>query len=106
MKTIIAALIITVSNPVWAVRSEPASKPVIVKKVKLFRSHPFRFMSIRFAHTDPLVTVDDEDVITQRRYRWEPDQAMDVDIPDHAKFRLWLARQLAMKMYSQRWENT
>ena len=102
MKTLIASLIIGLSTPTFASVPQSAQKTVIVKKVKLFRSHPFRFTSIRLLKTDPLTTVDDEDVLPQRRYRWQPDR-LEVDISDHAKFRLMLARMLAMKKYHEVW---
>ena len=78
--------------------AEPVTKPVI-KKTKLLRSNPHRFTAINFAGTNPWDTVEDEDIIPQRKYRFklEPDN----DLSDHVRFRLWLARQLALKKFAQ-----
>ena len=74
-------------------------KPVI-KKVKLLRSHPYRFAAIRFANVDPADVVDDEDLIPQKRYRSRLEQEIDEnDISDYAKTRLFLARNLAIQKY-------
>lgn len=77
--------------------TQPVPKPVI-KKTKLLRSNPHRFTAINFAGTNPWDTVEDEDIIPQRKYRFklEPDSE---DVSDHVRFRLWLARQLALKKF-------
>jgi hypothetical protein len=77
--------------------AEPVIKPVI-KKTKLLRSNPHRFTAINFAGTNPWDTVEDEDIIPTRRYRFElkPDSE---ELSSHVRFRLWLARQLAMKKF-------
>lgn len=77
--------------------AEPVSKPVI-KKAKLLRSNPHRFTAIHFAGVNPWDAIDDEDILPTRRYRFklEPDSE---ELSDHVLFRLWLARQLALKKF-------
>lgn len=83
--------------------SEPVNKPVI-KKAKLLRSNPHRFTAITIAGQNPWAVIDDEDIIPQRRYRFklEPN---DRPLSDHVRFRLWLARQLAMKKFAETHHN-
>lgn len=96
------ALIITFSF-LPAQAAEPVPKPVI-KKAKLLRSNPHRFTAIRIMGENPWMVIDDEDIITQRRYRFklEPDTS---EFSDHVRFRLWLARQLAMKKFAETHHN-
>ena len=74
-------------------------------KPKLLRSNPLRYSLIRLDGQDPCdVAVDDEDiyvgyrrpVLVECNKNCEHD-----DISDHAKFRLWLARQLALKKFRE-----
>ena len=77
-----------------------ATRPRIPKN-KLFRSNPLR-KSLILGGTDPWNTVDDEDVIVNSYRRpIEPNTICndDDELSDHIKFRLWLARQLALKKY-------
>jgi hypothetical protein len=72
-----------------------------IPKNKLFRSNPLR-KSLILGGTDPWDTVDDEDVIANAYRRpIEPNTIGndDDELSDHVKFRLWLARQLALKKY-------
>lgn len=77
--------------------AEPVSKPMI-KKVKLLRSNPHRFTAIRLMGENPWTVIDDEDIIPQRKYRFKLEQDSD-ELSEHVRFRLWLARQLALKKF-------
>lgn len=79
--------------------AEPVPKPVI-KKAKLLRSNPHRFTAITIAGQNPWMVIDDEDIIPQRRYRFELKDD-NTDLSDYVRFRLWLARQLAMKKFAE-----
>jgi hypothetical protein len=83
--------------------AEPVSKPVI-KKAKLLRSNPHRFTAIKIMGENPWTVIDDEDIIPQRRYRFklEPDSG---ELSEHVRFRLWLARQLALKKFVETHHN-
>lgn len=97
------ALIISLSF-FSAQAAEPVTKPVI-KKTKLLRSNPHRFTAINFAGANPWDTVDDEDILPTRRYRFklEPDSE---ELSEHVRFRLWLARQLALKRFVETRQQT
>jgi len=76
-----------------------------VPKHKLFRSNPLR-KSLILGGTDPWDTVDDEDVIAnpyRRSIELNPISNDDDELSDHVRFRLWLARQLALKKYQETW---
>jgi hypothetical protein len=56
--------------------------------------------------SDIEVELEDDAVVSQRRYRFTFDEKADDkddDISDYVKFRLWLARQLAMRKFAQTW---
>lgn len=98
MRAILLSMVLLFSTPAWAHEIRPDPKPAAVKKVKIFRSNPHRFMAIRFAGMNPWAVVDDEDLAPiQRRHRFnvEPDS----DISDRVRWRLWLARNLAIRKY-------
>ena len=83
--------------------SAQAAEPVtrhgpVIKKAKLLRSNPYRFTAIRIMGQNPWAVVDDEDIIPQRKYRFKLEPNTD-QLSDHVRFRLWLARQLAMKKF-------
>jgi len=94
------ALIISVSF-FSAQAAEPVARhgPVI-KKAKLLRSNPHRFTAIRIMGQNPWMVVDDEDILPQRRYRFKLESDSE-DVSEHVRFRLWLARQLAMKKFAE-----
>jgi len=54
--------------------------------------------------------IDDEDILsgyrvntTVRRPNNYPESDDDDDLSDYVKFRLWLARQLALRKYHEKW---
>lgn len=87
--------------------SEPVAQPMIkpvIKKAKLLRSNPHRYTAIHFAGVNPWDAIDDEDILPQRRYRFELKDDME-ELSEHVRFRLWLARQLAMKKFVETHHN-
>jgi hypothetical protein len=85
------------AKPTPVTEARPAAA---IKKLKLLRSNPHRYTAINLAGADPWQTVDDEDIMPQRRYRLELKPDSD-EVSDHVRFRLWLARQLAMKKFAE-----
>ena len=88
----------------FSIFSAQASEPVpqakpLIKKAKLLRSNPHRFTAINFAGVNPWDAIDDEDILPQRRYRFRFDPEDDHEITDYVRFRLWLARKLAIQKY-------
>ena len=74
-----------------------------IPKPKLLRSNPLR-KSLILGGSDPSSTIDDEDIITgyrrrdlDRSYKLEPID----DLSDYVRFRLALARALAMEAYNK-----
>ena len=83
--------------------SAQAAEPVVkqgpvIKKAKLLRSNPYRFTAIRLMGQNPWTVVDDEDIIPQRKYRFKLEPDSD-ELSNHVRFRLWLARHLALKKF-------
>lgn len=98
MRFVVAILFALIS---FSAQAKPqvvtAINPVAVKKVKLLRSNPHRYTAIQFAGTNPWTEIDDEDIIPQRRHRSQLEK--DIDLSEHVRFRLWLARQLALRKF-------
>jgi hypothetical protein len=87
--------------------AEPVAKPVtkpIIKKAKLLRSNPHRFVAIRIMGQNPWMVIDDEDIIPQRKYRFKLEPNSD-ELSEHVRFRLWLARHLALKKFVETHHN-
>lgn len=74
-----------------------------IKKPKLFRSNPFRFVAIRFADVNPLDAPDDEFLAADRRRQYQVDQDQELDIGDDIKLKLALARERAIRCYREKW---
>ena len=74
-----------------------------VPKPKLFRSNPLR-KSLILSGSNPYETVDDEDYIAnlpRRQLEIKKIKQADDDLSDYIKFRLFLARQLALLKYQE-----
>lgn len=70
-----------------------------VPKLKLFRSNPYRYHRI-YIDNDDEVTVDDEDIMSPYR-REDLFKLVDVDdVSEYVRWRLFLARQLAVLRHS------
>jgi hypothetical protein len=76
-----------------------------IKKPKLLRSNPYRLTAIRFWGLDPnQVLIDDEDIlVNSRRIILKIQTSLDDDeeLTDYIKFRLHLAREMAMSKYRE-----
>ena len=79
--------------------TKPATPKPVIKKVKLLRSHPYRFTAIRFANLNPADVVDDEDILPQKRYRSRLEEEIDDTVSDSVAMRLFIARSLALRKY-------
>jgi hypothetical protein len=81
-------------------------QPPRIKKPKLLRSNPLR-KSLIISGVDPsdLDGIDDEDVyVSYRRPELVKNNKVygpDEELPDHIKWKLFLARQLAMAKYRE-----
>lgn len=90
-----------------ATRNGPAHANASIPRIpkpKIFRSNPFRRISI-LNGSDPYDTVDDEDYITSFRREWTLKKytLKDDELPEHIRWRLFLARQLALLKYKEKW---
>jgi hypothetical protein len=74
-----------------------------IRKPKLLRSNPHR-KSLLINGEDP-GRIDDEDIISSYRRNLNPvfELDHDDDLSDDIKWRLFLARQLALLKYKQKW---
>ena len=52
---------------------------------------------------DSYIVVDDEVTFGRNRNLHKFGKVIDNDLSDYVKFRLWLARQLALKKYNKTW---
>jgi hypothetical protein len=80
-----------------------------IKKPKLLRSNPSRLSYLINGNTFGYL-IDDEDILSGyridtriRRPIEESKLDNDDDLSDYVKFRLWLARQLALRKYNEKW---
>ena len=107
MKHILIAAAIACS--VSAQAAEPVSRVAsvvsvpVVKKPKLLRSHPFRFVAIRLANAAPSDLPDDEDLAVDRRRELRVDCDDQLDLDDQTKLKLAQARLRALDLHRQIW---
>lgn len=85
-------------------------RSIRVSKPKLFRSNPFRksfFINVTLEDDDDIF-IQDEDLATAYR-RKDIDHIKKLkpndDLPEHIRWRLFLARQLALLKYKEKWAN-
>lgn len=103
MRIIVAVLFAVLSSSAQA-RSDHVieTRPVVaIKKPKLLRSNPHRYTAINLAGANPWQTVDDEDIMPQRRYRLELKPDSDDELSDYVQVRLAVARARAMSRYRE-----
>lgn len=77
-----------------------------IKKPKLLRSNPTRLSLLNAQDNDDDLSFDDDSLITGYRRRDLDKSAKLVpqdELSEHVKFRLFLARQLAMMKYKEKW---
>ena len=91
------------ANVIKSQTKASVTKPIVVPKVKLFRSNPYRLTSIRIHDADPADTPDDEYLCSATARRPKLVHEVEEDISDYAKTRLMIARELAMKRYREKW---
>ena len=80
-----------------------------IPKAKLFRSNPFRksfFINVALEDDDDIF-IQDEDLATafRRPDIKKPKELKDLtdDLPEYVRWRLFLARQLALMKYREKW---
>jgi hypothetical protein len=75
-----------------------------IKKQNLLRSNPIGVVVFRVYDEDFELEFDDDIYIGYKRPELVKIQKSDFDdLSDYVKFRLWLARQLALKKYNEKW---
>jgi hypothetical protein len=74
-----------------------------IKKPKLLRSNPLRLSLIKQGTQPSDIDFDDEDILVETRRQVHKVQAdPDEELSDYVKFRLFLARELAMAKYRKK----
>ena len=92
-----------VQHPI-VIQKGPVFVRARIPKLKIFRSNPYRKVHYLLIDDNDDVFVQDEDLATgYRRRDLNKIEHEDVVLSDHVRFRLWLARQLAMEKYRQKW---
>lgn len=72
-----------------------------IKKPKLLRSNPYRKLSLA---NDIDTDIDDEYICSSRnRARLHVEEDDNEEVSDYVKWRLFLARQLALLKYQEKW---
>jgi hypothetical protein len=77
-----------------------------IRKLKLLRSNPFRLSSIIVFGLDPYNLPNDDYLIVNslnRPSRIHENDFDNVELDDYVKFRLFLARELALRKYKEKW---
>ena len=80
--------------------------PVLVKRIakpKLFRSNPYRLSHFALIDDQDDIFIADDDLATgyRRRDLGKIEQQEEAPLPEHIRWRLFLARQLAMLKYRE-----
>lgn len=71
-----------------------------IRKLKLLRSNPTR-ITLYFNNDQIWFYIDDEYILSGYRPKLEILDEPEEDLSDYVKFRLWLARQLALKKFRE-----
>ena len=107
MKHILVIAIIACSLSAQAAEPVSRVKSVVVvpvvKKPKILRSNPFRFVAIRLANAAPSDLPDDEDLAVDRRRELRVDCDDQLDLDDQTKLKLAQARLRALDLHRQIW---
>ena len=75
-----------------------------IKKPKLLRSNTLSYYLINYQGWHPTeLLIEDEDIILNNRRLRVKDSETIGELSDYVKFRLWLARQLALKKFDEKW---
>jgi hypothetical protein len=93
-------------HPRLTPRWTPLKAPPRIRKPKLLRSNPLRLSLIKLSDLEPSdIVIEDEDIyVGYRRPGLVPEKklyAPDEELPDHIKWRLFLARQVALMKYRE-----
>ena len=86
-----------------AIQKGPALAKSRIPKPKLFRSNPHRLGHFALIDDQDDIFIDDDNLVTgyRRRDLGKIDQRKIAPLPDHIRWRLFLARQLALLKYKE-----
>ena len=75
----------------------------VLRRTHLKQTQNLLFQQSKFdlEHSD--LIIDDEITFGRNRRNTEFGQVVEDELSDHVKFRLWLARQLALAKYKEKW---
>ena len=75
----------------------------VQRKTHLKQTQSLLFQQSKFDVEDSDLIIDDEVTFGRNRRSAEFGKVVEDELSDHVKFRLWLARQLALAKYKEKW---
>ena len=75
----------------------------VQRRTHLKQTQSLLFQQSKFDLEDSDLIIDDEVTFGRNRRSAEFGKVVEDELSDHVKFRLWLARQLAMAKYKEKW---
>ena len=75
----------------------------VQRKTHLKQTQSLLFQQSKFDLEDSDLIIDDEVTFGRNRRSTEFGKVVEDELSEYVKFRLWLARQLAMAMYKEKW---
>lgn len=97
--------ILTTWHELRHIRAEEseAERATVPFKPKILRSNPYRYTTLaNLGVPRNELVIEDEDAIHNGRKAMAPETTK-LDLSDEVRFRLWLARQLALARYDRVW---
>jgi len=75
----------------------------VQRRTHLKQTQSLLFQQSKFDLEDSDLIIDDEVTFGRNRRSEEFGQVVEDELSDYVKFRLWLARQMAMAKYKEKW---
>ena len=75
----------------------------VLRRTHLKQTQSLLFQQSKFDLEDSDLIIDDEVTFGRNRRSAEFGKVVEDELSDYVKFRLWLARQLAMAKYKEKW---
>jgi hypothetical protein len=75
----------------------------VQRRTHLKQTQSLLFQQSKFDLEDSDLILEDETTFGRNRRSEEFGQVVEEELSDYVKFRLWLARQLAMAKYKEKW---
>ena len=75
----------------------------VQRRTHLKQTQSLLFQQSKFDLEDSDLIIDDEVTFGRNRRSTEFGKVVEDELSDYVKFRLWLARQLAMAKYKEKW---